>query len=467
MNKEEKKKSGQIFTPSHLVNDMLNIINYKGNDILGKHIIDNSCGNGAFLVQIVKRYINAYKNFHGSLVGVENDLEKYIHGIDIDEVAINDCLFNLNILTSSKNIPSVNWNIYKSNALTDKSFYSKMDYVVANPPYVRVHNLDSSYKMVKNFSFAKSGMTDLFIVFFEIGFNMLNSTGKMVYISPNSFYSSLAGKALRDYIIQKHSLFAIMDLGHYTPFSESTYTAITAFDNSSYFDKIKFYKYDASSQKPKFVQNIAYSKFIIGNDFVLTHSKFRNVFSDIYNIDTKNDNIIVKNGFATLLDDFFIQDNFNFSEYLIDVLKISTGEWKKCIFPYDASFKPIDFKDINDNELIHYFNSNKDLLLKRSIDKNVPWYCFGRTQAISDVRKNKIAINTTIKDLDSIKLNLVPAGSGLYSGLYIMSDKYSFEDIKKAICCNEFLEYIRSLNKCKSRRILYFFFFRFKEIFNI
>ncbi len=43
MDANTKKKTGQVFTPTSLVNDMLNIINYKGSEILNKHIIDNSC----------------------------------------------------------------------------------------------------------------------------------------------------------------------------------------------------------------------------------------------------------------------------------------------------------------------------------------------------------------------------------------------------------------------------------------
>jgi adenine-specific DNA-methyltransferase len=62
-----------------------------------------------------------------------------------------------------------------------------MDFVVGNPPYVRVHNLGNYYELVKKFSFSQAGMTDLFIVFFEVGLNMLNNNGKMCYISPTSY----------------------------------------------------------------------------------------------------------------------------------------------------------------------------------------------------------------------------------------------------------------------------------------
>ena len=74
----------QIFTPYWVVNMMLNKIGYiPSADIHDKHIIDNSCGDGAFLAEIVDRYIK-----HGILDRniskneLKKGLEKYIHGID-------------------------------------------------------------------------------------------------------------------------------------------------------------------------------------------------------------------------------------------------------------------------------------------------------------------------------------------------------------------------------------------------
>lgn len=75
------KSLGQVFTPKNIVVDMLNLINYEGKKILKKHIIDNSCGDGAFLKVIVERYICEYIKEYGDLNDVEDYLEKYIHGI--------------------------------------------------------------------------------------------------------------------------------------------------------------------------------------------------------------------------------------------------------------------------------------------------------------------------------------------------------------------------------------------------
>lgn len=51
---EQIKNRGQVYTPKYLVNIILDIGGYSGKKILKKHVIDNSCGNGAFLCEIVK-----------------------------------------------------------------------------------------------------------------------------------------------------------------------------------------------------------------------------------------------------------------------------------------------------------------------------------------------------------------------------------------------------------------------------
>lgn len=59
------KTMGQIFTPQYLVSDILDEAGYTiTNNILEKHVIDNSCGDGAFLEEILRRYCNAYLSVH-------------------------------------------------------------------------------------------------------------------------------------------------------------------------------------------------------------------------------------------------------------------------------------------------------------------------------------------------------------------------------------------------------------------
>jgi hypothetical protein len=93
VNKE--KHLGQIFTPQYLVEDILDFVGYSNsNDILGKHIIDNSCGDGAFLCEIVRRYCTAYFSLYGKSKRkkLSQQLGKFIHGIEIDTISYTQCI---------------------------------------------------------------------------------------------------------------------------------------------------------------------------------------------------------------------------------------------------------------------------------------------------------------------------------------------------------------------------------------
>ena len=50
------KHRGKIFTPDYLVDDILNQGHYLEGNINKKHVIDNSCGDGQFLIHIVEKH---------------------------------------------------------------------------------------------------------------------------------------------------------------------------------------------------------------------------------------------------------------------------------------------------------------------------------------------------------------------------------------------------------------------------
>lgn len=437
------KSFGRVYTPTYLVEIILDFVGYRL-DILQKHIIDNSCGDGAFLVTAVERYCEAFFQSSSDKVRLKEELETYIHGIEIDCKECALCKQNLDKVALRFHVSDVDWDVVCANTLTQKQFNGRMDFVVGNPPYVRVHNLEDTYEMVKAFSFAQGGMTDLFIVFFEIGFQMLSAIGRMCIITPSSWLTSGAGKVLRDYICRHHNLSGVVDLGHYQAFDATTYTLISRYDRVVH-NAIDYLTFDGQLH-PHGTLN--YSDFNINNSFYLSDKAQLHVLFEIQtslNIGYAK----VKNGFATLADNVFIGD-FSFSNFTIDILKASTGKWQKCVFPYDNQGKPLSEAVINGSEAYSYLLSKKERLLHgRDIEAGKPWFLFGRTQALNDVGKNKIAINTIIKDLDSIKLNVVPAGKGVYSGLYILTE-LDFHVVRRIILSEDFLQYIKSLKKYKS-----------------
>lgn len=446
---EHVKNHGRVYTPNHIVNLILNFGGYSTAKILQKHIIDNSCGDGAFLVEIVNLYCSCFLQQNSDLSILKYELETYIHGIELDKTECEKCKTNLDKVAEKFRINSVKWNILNADTLTVDNFNEKMDFVFGNPPYVRVHNLESNYDAVKKFKFAEDGMTDLFIVFFEIGFKMLAKNGTMCLITPSSWLSSLAGENLRKYVFTHHNLSGVIDLGHYQPFEATTYTLISRFSKSQCFNKIEYFNFDDNILDKCFQDSIPYDNIKIGRNFYLSKNenlellrKIKTTYSYPY--------VSVKNGFATLADKVFIGD-FDFSDGTIKILKASTGKWSKCIYPYDNNGKPLEQSGFMKNkDAYEYLLQHQDKLAKgRDIKENKYWYLFGRTQALKDVSKTKYAINTILKDMKSIKLEIVPEGCGIYSGLYILTN-IEFELISQLVYSEDFITYIRLLKNYKS-----------------
>ena len=445
----KEKHLGQIFTPNYLVCDILDIAGYKvKSSILGKHVIDNSCGDGAFLTEVARRYCTVAQRVKRRPVDLKKDLETFIHGIELDEQAYLACLSKLNDVAATFSLHNVAWDVQHANTLDVAEYDGKMDYVVGNPPYVRVHNLEGNFTRVKQYQFCTGGMTDLYLVFYELGLRMLKDGGRLCYIAPSSWFNSLAGHNMREYVKNTGYLREIVDLGHFQPFAATTYTAIVLLEKSPQRD-FSYKSYDGQGQI-RDVARLTFEDCCFDDAIYLGEAA---AVAECRKIKTGNwtEKVDVKNGFATLADDVFIADAFPFSEFVIPVVKASTGKWRNAFYPYDSAGKPIAKERIFANkDVASYMESRKEELLKgQSEAQNPNWHLYGRSQALKDVWVEKFAINTVVRDKTSIKFTRVPAGSGLYSGLYVLSELPG-DKIKAALLSDAFIAYIRVLRKYKS-----------------
>lgn len=445
----KEKANGRFYTPDFMVDNILDLSGYDDDNILYKHIIDNSCGNGAFLVKIVDRYCQKAISVNLTKETIKTHLGTYIHGIEIDYNECKKCITNINSVAESYGISCVKWDIKCTNALTVNEYNNKMDFVVGNPPYVRIHNLGKNSDNIRNYKFSQNGMTDMFIVFYEIGIKMLNNTGILGYITPSSYFNSLAGRYLRNYIISNNLLFKIVNLKHYQVFECTTYSAISILCMNNPKKEIEYFEYDENNKKPIFIDLLNTDYYYINKNFYFSNKENLVFLKKVLSFKTYKENFIIKNGFATLADKFFI-GSFEFNEFIIPVVKASTGKSSKCIFPYNKSGKIVSFDEIKKNEkLYEYYMQNEYALRNRSLEKQDIWYGFGRSQAISDVYKNKYSINSIISNINDIKLISCIAGVGVYSGLYILTD-ISEKILKKILSSDDFMVYISLLGKFKS-----------------
>ncbi len=252
----KEKLTGQIFTPFYIVEKMLDDINYNSADILGKTILDPACGDGRFLIKIAERIIK-----YSEPEKLQENLSK-IHGWDTDSNAVELAKQHLNKLTSEYNI-NVTRNLKIKNSLhniknkidsfNQKTISAKFDFIVGNPPYIRIQHLDIQERKFirKNFNFCKSGSTDIYIAFYQLALELLHEDGICAYITPNTFFNTDTAKELRRHFETYKNLIQITNYGHIQLFNDATtYSSITIFDKK---EKEKFI-YQLASDKINFKQ---------------------------------------------------------------------------------------------------------------------------------------------------------------------------------------------------------------------
>src|SRR3989344_241256 len=119
----EKKLNGVVYTPKWIVGLILDQIGYK-NSVSSKRIIDPACGAGAFLSEIVERFIIDAKNNKLNRQDIRKGLENNIFGFDIDSVAIKKCIKILDEIAQKFDFKNIKLQILKTDSL-DKSFINK------------------------------------------------------------------------------------------------------------------------------------------------------------------------------------------------------------------------------------------------------------------------------------------------------------------------------------------------------
>ena len=241
------KSHGVVYTPAPIVELILeNVLPREPDGLANAVICDPACGDGAFLTAVARHILCRLPKAEALPV-----LDR-LTGYDIDRTALAQCRAQLDaILTSHCPDAYVDWNLCERNALDRVSFQQdtgRFTHVVGNPPYVRVQHLEhSGRRRISGRWNVIRGATDLYLVFYELGLDLLRSGGTLGYITPSSWLRSDSGAELRRWLTQSHQVKKIVDFGQYQVFGDvTTYTAITVIRKDGIPADISVLKFDGS-----------------------------------------------------------------------------------------------------------------------------------------------------------------------------------------------------------------------------
>jgi tRNA1(Val) A37 N6-methylase TrmN6 len=412
----DRKVNGAFFTPAYIVDYIIEEIKPKEND----RNIDPSSGCGAFLIGLVEYY---YKQYGKS---VKKTVQENIFGADILPYNIERAkrLLSLYALQYDEVLEEADFNLYLRDSLRYQ-WAEKYDTVVGNPPYVKFQDLSGENReyLIKHWQTIEKGTFNLYFAFFELGYDLLKNDGQLGYITPNNYFTSLAGESLRNFLINKKCLSKIIDFNSKKVFDVQTYTAIS-FLRKSENDFILYDRIPDTHTPEEFLANVRYSENAVSE---LNIKKWRLLRSDekknikaIENIGTPIKQMFdICVGIATLKDEVFFVDGKNVDGEFIgktgrngkcykiekvitrSVYKISDfksqndilGNTRRIIFPYkvngSATIIDEDNFKVKYPYCYEYLLSVKEELLSRDKGKIKynPFYAWGRTQGLTHFGK--------------------------------------------------------------------------------
>lgn len=414
--------NGAIYTPNdiraYIVNQTLDNRNINFQTI---KIADISCGCSGFLYTASKELKQRTGNTYASI------FQNNIFGLDIQEYSVtrSKLLLSLLAISEGEDIEQFHFNIHQGDTLIFNwseviNDFQGFDVIVGNPPYVSARNLDYAAKEnVKLWEVCSTGNPDLYIPFFQIGYENLVPNGILGYITMNTFFKSLNGRALRKYFEDNGTAIRIIDFGTNQIFkSKSTYTCICFLEKvaQNFVEYFKSESKELPSDRNLFSRvnfnNLDAKKGwnLNNNEIISRIEAIGNPFGKLYK---------TRHGIATLRNDLFIfkpvaedEDFFylqNGNLYPIekgickDILnsnKLSRSidfdsVTEKVLFPYNDENKPKALEEelLKDvfPEAYKYLKKKKQELAKRDKGKGEyeKWFAFGRTQSLEKV-ENKL-----------------------------------------------------------------------------
>lgn len=433
----------QIFTPHNKVLKLLNIINYK-KDLFGKKFLENSCGDGAVLIEVVQRYIKDCLDKNFSTNRIKQGLESDIWGFEIDENKYYECITNLNKISNQFGIENVQWNIIKADYLECNKL-PKFSYIAGNPPYRNYRDLlkDTRLFVKINYLTCQKGKFDYCYAFIEKSIQDLEEQGQLAYLIPSSIFKNVFADNLREYILPH--ITEIYDFKTEKVFDKALVaTSILVCEKNSN-KNILAYRNEEKNNVTKIKKSNLKQKWTFNTTNKKNIKMYK--FGDFFNASIT---------IATLLNRAFVLDESLFNDIESKITKpaksprnLAYKKDEKIIFPY--FYKNNELKRYSEEEFASnfpkasaYLKIYEKALNKRNKDVTAKWFEYGRSQALAHLNQKKLLISTVVTD--SIKVYELDKEDIPYAGIYITSKNGTpLDKAKQILTSKSFLDYVNNI----------------------
>ncbi len=246
-----KGKKGQYFTPRHVIDMAVKILNPKSDE----YIIDPACGSGGFLIHSMIYVWNNKPLKHADKSAKIDYARKYLYGIDFDDKSVKIAralmliagdgkshVLNLNSLNPKEWEGNENEKVraraelqpllrrfedYGQDKENQENFkYFNFDVLLTNPPFageIIETSLLRRYELAKNDKNKLRHKMERHILFIERSLDLIKPGGRMAIVLPQGVLNNTNMLYVRNYLLDKARILAVVGL-HVNTFKPHTGT---------------------------------------------------------------------------------------------------------------------------------------------------------------------------------------------------------------------------------------------------
>ena len=230
---EAAVQHGEVFTRRWVVEAVLDMVGYTTlRDLASMRIIEPACGGGAFLGPIVER-LSASCRAHGRpLLDAAHALEAF----DLLDRNVHSSRDHVTrqLLDEGWEPDAVDkvvhaW-IGQGDYLLRGAAAAEADFVVGNPPYIRLEDVpDERMDAYRRMCTTMGGRADIYVGFYERGLRSLKAGGTLGFICADRWMRNQYGRKLRELVTRHFSMDLVLAMHDVDAFEEqvSAYPAIT------------------------------------------------------------------------------------------------------------------------------------------------------------------------------------------------------------------------------------------------
>jgi len=230
---------GEVFTRRWVVDLILDLVGYTSDrDLASMVAVEPSCGSGAFLGPMVDRLCESLR-LHGRKLDDARGALVAFDLLDRNVVATREAVCDLLVsagwdLSASTDVAQA-W-VRCGDYLLEEHGVSFADFVVGNPPYIRLEEIaaDRASEYRRRCP-TMGGRADIYVGFFEVGLRSLVPGGVLGFICADRWMRNQYGAKLRSMVAKSFSVDATVVMHDVDAFEAlvSAYPAITVLRNTS------------------------------------------------------------------------------------------------------------------------------------------------------------------------------------------------------------------------------------------